>query len=99
MKTNSWLILGVVLSTNLFAQPAANPPAAVPTTPATTNAVPTFPPPTPASKATLDKISGMTPIFDGKTLDGWKASVKGTNAADITKAWTVKAGAMSSLGE
>lgn len=51
------------------------------------------------SKATLDKITRMTPIFDGKTLDGWKASVKGTNAADITKAWTVRDGAMSSLGE
>ena len=33
-------------------------------------------------------------------LNGWKASVKGTmNAADITKAWTVKDGAMASLGE
>ena len=41
----------------------------------------------------------MTPLFDGKTLDGWKASVKGTNAVDITKAWTVKDGAMASLGE
>jgi hypothetical protein len=50
------------------------------------------------SKTVLDKISAMTPIFDGKTLDGWKASVKGTNAADISKAWTVKGGAMASLG-
>ena len=50
------------------------------------------------SKATLDKISAMTPLFDGKTLNGWKASVKGTNTADIAQAWTVKNGAMASLG-
>lgn len=51
------------------------------------------------SPATRDRIARMTPIFDGKTLDGWRASVKGTNAADITKAWTVKDGAMASLGD
>jgi len=50
------------------------------------------------SQATLDKISAMTPIFDGKTLAGWKASVKGTNTVDINKTWTVKDGAMASLG-
>ncbi len=95
MKTNPWVVLGVVLATSLFAQQAVNPAASA----EATNAAPTFPPPTPASQATLDKISRMTPLFDGKTLDGWKASVKGTNAADITKAWTVKDGAMASLGE
>jgi len=89
------MVLGIALTTNLFAQQPANPPADA----AVTNTVPTFPPPTPASKATLDKIGKMTPLFDGKTLKGWKASVKGTNAADITKAWTVKDGAMASLGE
>lgn len=41
----------------------------------------------------------MTPLFDGKTLDGWKASVKATNAVDTAKHWTVKDGAMASLGE
>ncbi len=60
---------------------------------------PTFPPPSPLSKAALEKIAMMTPHFDGKTLAGWKASTKGTNAVDITKAWTVKDGAMASLGE
>jgi len=81
------LALGLFLTTNLFAQQAA------------TNSAPTFPPPTPLSKATLEKISKMTSIFDGKTLNGWKTSVKGTNTPDITKAWTIKDGAMSSLGE
>jgi hypothetical protein len=57
------------------------------------------PQPTPASKATLDKIGKMTAILDGKTLAGWNASVKGTNAADINKAWTVKVGARASPGE
>jgi len=89
------MILGVALTTNLFAQQPANPPASA----ATTNAAQTFPPPTPASPATLAKISRMSPLFNGRTLDGWKASVKGTNAADITKAWTIKDGAMASLGE
>jgi hypothetical protein len=95
MKANHWLMLGVVLSTSLYAQQPANPPAGA----TETNAAPVFPLPSPLSKTTLDKISAMTPIFDGKALDGWKASVKGTNAADITKAWTVKDGAMASLGE
>lgn len=95
MKINLWAILCVALSTSLgFAQPT-NPPAAA----ATTNAVLTFPPPSPLSQATRDKISKMTSLFDGKTLEGWRASVKGTNTADITKAWTVKDGAMVSLGE
>lgn len=81
------LILSATLCSNLFAQPGA------------TNAPQTFSPPSPLSQAARDKINAMTPIFDGKTLDGWKASVKGTNVADISKAWTVKDGAMSSLGE
>jgi hypothetical protein len=36
--------------------------------------------------------------FDGKTLEGWKLSMKGTNTMDLTNAWTVKDGAMASLG-
>ena len=95
MKTNCWLALGVALSTSLCAQQVANPPASS----TATNAAPTFPPPTPLSKATLDKIAAMTLIFDGKTLDGWKASVKGTNAPETAKHWTVKDVAMASLGE
>jgi hypothetical protein len=41
------------------------------------------------SKATLDKIASMTPLFDGKTLDGWQCQ---------TNAWIVKDGAMASTG-
>jgi hypothetical protein len=89
MKTNCWLVLAAALSTNLFAQPTANPAAP---------AAGTFPPPSALSKATLEKISRMTPLFDGKTLEGWKASVKGTNEVDKATVWTVKDGAMASLG-
>ena len=64
MKTNYWLILALVLSTSVLAQESTNPPAAAPA-PAAPKA------PEPLSKATLDKIAKMTPIFDGKTLDGW----------------------------
>ncbi len=53
----------------------------------------------PLSQATLGKINKMTPLFDGRTLQGWKASVKGTNVVDVSKAWTVKDGAMASQGE
>ena len=96
MKTNYWLLFGMMISAHLWAQPAAKPSAAAEI--ATSNAL-TFSPPSPLAKSTLDKISQMTPLFDGQTLRGWKASVKGTNATDITKAWTVKEGAMASLGE
>src|SRR5690242_6704384 len=95
MKVNAWLILGIALSTHLFAQTTPSPPVGAPAT----NALPKFPPPSPMSRATLDKISRMTPLFDGQTLISWKASVKGTNAVDTAKHWTVKGGAMASLGE
>jgi len=81
------LLLFVALSTQLLAQSEQ------------TNIPPSFPPPSPLSQATLDRIAKMRPIFDGKSLNGWRASVKGTNAADVTKAWMVKDGAMTSLGE
>jgi hypothetical protein len=42
------------------------------------------------SKATRDRIEKMTPLFDGKTLDGWIAVPDGS--------WTVKEGLLSSLG-
>lgn len=45
-----------------------------------------------------DKIGKMTAIFDGQTLDGWEASVKGTNQPDKATVWTVKDGALASLG-
>jgi hypothetical protein len=95
MKKFLWFALGVIMySTDLFAQPT-NPLVSA----TVTNTAPTFPPPSPASQVTLEKISRMTSLFDGQTLAGWKASVKDTNAIDITTAWTVKAGAMASLGE
>ena len=47
------------------------------------------PEPAPLSESARAQIAKMKPVFDGKTLDGW---VSGTNA------WTVKDGAMASLG-
>jgi len=86
MKTQCLLALSLLLTSCLLAQ--SNP----------TNTVPTFLPPSALGAEAMSKISRMTPLFDGQTLDGWKASVKGTNTADITAAWTVKDGAMASLG-
>src|SRR2546426_7472437 len=43
----------------------------------------------PLSGAVQTRIAKMTPLFDGKTLDRW---IYATNA------WTVKDGAMASLG-
>jgi hypothetical protein len=61
MKSIPPLILGALLVTSLGAQ---SPPSPTPT--------PTPHPPTgPLSQAALDKIEKMTPIFAGKTLDGW----------------------------
>jgi hypothetical protein len=45
--------------------------------------------PVPLSRATLEKINRMAPIFDGKTLEGWEFN---------SNTWTVKEGAMASLG-
>jgi len=86
MKIKCWLVLALTLSTSLFAQEMTNAPAA----PAKATQ--------PLSQATLDKIAAMTPIFDGKTLDGWKASKKGVNEMDAATQWTVKDGALASLG-
>ena len=58
MKINPCLVLALTLSTSLFAQDAA--PTSAPTKTSE-----------PLSQATLDKIAAMTPMFDGKTLDGW----------------------------
>ncbi len=44
---------------------------------------------TPLSKATLEKIATLKPLFDGRTLDGWECS---------SNAWVVKDGAMASTG-
>ncbi len=59
---------------------------------------PTFPAPVELKPEALSKLSQMTPLFDGKTLNGWIAIDKKSNPADITQAWTVKDGAMASLG-
>src|SRR5262249_43594071 len=64
MKTNCWLVLALTLCANLFAQDSTNLPAAAPE-PAPPKV------PEPLSKETLNHIAKMTPIFDGKTLDGW----------------------------
>jgi len=56
------------------------------------------PPSAPLSPGTVEKISRLAPIFDGKTLDGWAASVKGPTAPDLSTVWAVKDGAMASLG-
>ncbi len=83
-EKNCILVLALLFSAKLFAQTATN--------------APSFPPPTPLSPETLDKIGKMTPIFDGSTLDGWEAGQKGTNEVDKTTVWTVKDGALASLG-
>jgi hypothetical protein len=71
MKITPWLVLALTLSTNIFAQDATNPPAA--TAPTKTSE--------PLSNATLDKIATLTPIFDGKTLNGWIQSPINYNLA------------------
>jgi hypothetical protein len=88
MNTICSVILSVMLATSLLAKSETNP------TPTATQEAkvqtPPTPPPSPLSKETLDRIDKMTSLFDGKTLVGW---VCFTN-----NAWTVKDGAMSSLG-
>jgi hypothetical protein len=68
-------------------------------TPTTAASQPPREAPMPLSPGTLEKISKMTPIFNGKTLDGWKFSARGTNSnPDIASAWVVKDGALHSVG-
>jgi hypothetical protein len=59
-RTHAAIILSAALTISLAAQPAT-----VTHTAALTSA------PVPLSKATQDKISRMTSLFDGRTLDGW----------------------------
>src|SRR5579862_1553505 len=84
MKIGCLLSVGLLLSGSVMAQTVTN--------------APSFPPLSPMPQATLDKIARMTPIFDGQTLDGWDASVKGTNQPDKAMVWTAKDGALASLG-
>jgi hypothetical protein len=71
-------ILALNASLTLFAQTPSNPESSEVEKPAV-----------PLSRATLDKIQKMTPLFDGKTLDGWEFA---------TNAWVIKDGAMASTG-
>lgn len=81
MKTYCRLLLGLTLSTRAFAQPAVNTNA--------NSASTASPPPTALSPAALEKINHLTPIFDGKTLDGWVqapayvSSFAGDDLADL----------------
>jgi hypothetical protein len=88
MNTTCSVILGVMLATSLLAQSETNP--APPAAQEAKFPTPPTPPPSPLSKGTLDRIDQMTSLFDGKTLDGWVCFTNNT--------WTVKDGAMSSLG-
>src|SRR5215468_6914795 len=70
-------VLALNASLAVFAQTSPNPSSEVPK------------PPTALSNETLAKIQKMTPLFDGKTLDGWETA---------TNAWIIKDGAMASTG-
>ncbi len=50
------------------------------------------------SQTTLDKIAKMKPLFDGKSLEGWLFCTAGKPVSDAKDAWTVKDGAITSLG-
>ena len=72
MKINPALVLALTLSTNVLAQEATNSPA-VASGPTKTSE--------PLPQAALNKIAAMTPIFDGKTLNGWIQSPINYNLA------------------
>src|SRR5690348_466327 len=72
------LLLTLNASLALFAQTSPNPESSEVAKPTP-----------PLSSATLEKIQKMTPLFDGKTLDGWVTT---------SNAWIVKDGAMASTG-
>lgn len=93
MKMIGPLLSAAFFSFNLSAQdiPKSASPAAAPP-------VPTFPVLPPLSKLTLEKLNSMTPIFNGRTLEGWKASAR-TNVIEVERVWTVKDGVMASLGD
>ena len=79
MKTPLWLIVSLLLTGSLPAQPSA--------VTATRAAAESASPPAPLSRATLEKIAHMRPIFDGRTLDGWIQAPAAPNtfsASDIT---------------
>jgi hypothetical protein len=72
---HSLLMIGLI-STPVFAQ-TTNPPAVTPE-------------PAPLSRATAERISKMTPLFDGRSLDGWTSIPPNS--------WKVTNGAMASVG-
>jgi hypothetical protein len=63
MKTLCSLLLSAILSTHLAAQTGTVPVSSAP--------APVISPMPALSKATLKKISEMTPLFNGRDLDGW----------------------------
>ncbi len=95
MKTNRRLILILSLVLAFFRLRGETTNA-----PATTSLTPQ-----PLSKATLKKIAAMTPVFDGKTLDGWIQSpinynLSGSdllNAASLAKELSEKADPVSTF--
>jgi len=58
MKINYLLAISLLFTPGLLAQTNG------------TNTAPTFPPPSALGQESLNKISRMTPLFDGKTFDG-----------------------------
>lgn len=66
MKTPLLLLSGFALIASVHGQATSTAPA-----PAATVSIDSLAPRPALSKATLDKLAAMTPIFDGKTLDGW----------------------------
>src|SRR5215469_6011251 len=94
MKIDSLLVLVFALAANLFAQEAPAPSNVVSQAPQTKTSQP-------LSKETFDKIAAMTPLFDGKTLDGWIQSPvrrKGDVEESPKTSWLVKEEVMASTG-
>lgn len=67
--------LALVLTSTILRAQTTNPPAAAPA---------------PLSRAAMEHLAKMTPLFDGKSLDGWTSIP--------ANAWVVTNGAMASVG-
>ncbi len=94
MKLALQTIFVLTLAARVFAEDPPKAPAPAPPPAPASN----FPAPSPLSAATLEKLQHLTPLFDGKTLDGWAASAKGNTPPELASVWAVKDGAMASLG-
>jgi hypothetical protein len=101
MKPHPSFLLALALaSSSAFAQPSTTAPAVAVSTGEQAAA------PVPLSQPVLDHLAGMTPIFDGKTLDGWIQSPPAalrlsaedfTDLAGFAKKVSSKADAVSSF--